>query len=97
VRLFSSITAHGGGISKNASQQKNHITLRILTVGFPFEGRVITVASGVKLNQTVNYRLHLDRTGDLGITAAGRSWYTTISATWRVKPLYFKAGVYVQD
>lgn len=60
------------------------------------EGRVITVASGVKLNQSFSYRLHLDRTGDLGITAAGRSWYTTMSAKWKVKPLYFKAGVYVQ-
>jgi hypothetical protein len=61
------------------------------------EGRVVTVATGVKLSQSFSYRLHLDRTGDLGITAAGRSWYTTISSTWRVKPLYFKAGVYVQD
>ncbi|WP_260957554.1 polysaccharide lyase family 7 protein [Pseudomonas citri] len=61
------------------------------------EGRVITVATGVQLNRSFSYRIHLDRTGDLGITAAGNSWYTTVSATWRDKPLYFKAGVYVQD
>ncbi|MCM2463547.1 polysaccharide lyase family 7 protein [Pseudomonas sp. LARHCG127] len=61
------------------------------------EGRVITVATGVKLNRSFSYRIHLDRTGDLGITAAGNSWYTTVGAAWRDKPLYFKAGVYVQD
>ncbi|MBO1541220.1 polysaccharide lyase family 7 protein [Pseudomonas sp. OA65] len=61
------------------------------------EGRVITVATGVKLNRSFSYRIHLDRTGDLGITAAGNSWYTTVGRAWRDKPLYFKAGVYVQD
>lgn len=61
------------------------------------EGRVITVATGVKLNRSFSYRIHLDRSGDLGITAAGHSWYTTVGGAWRDKPLYFKAGVYVQD
>ncbi|WP_457969112.1 polysaccharide lyase family 7 protein [Pseudomonas sp. R4-84] len=61
------------------------------------KGRVITVATGVKLNRSFSYRIHLDRTGDLGITAAGNSWYTTVGRAWRDKPLYFKAGVYVQD
>ncbi|QGA52545.1 polysaccharide lyase family 7 protein [Pseudomonas brassicacearum] len=61
------------------------------------EGRVITVATGVELNRSFSYRIHLDRTGDLGITAAGHSWYTTVGRAWRDKPLYFKAGVYVQD
>jgi hypothetical protein len=61
------------------------------------KGRVITVATGVKLDRAFSYRIHLDRTGDLGITAAGNSWYTTVGSAWRVKPLYFKAGVYVQD
>ncbi|SFX43120.1 MULTISPECIES: polysaccharide lyase family 7 protein [unclassified Pseudomonas] len=61
------------------------------------EGRVITIATGIALDRSFSYRLHLDRTGDLGITAAGYSWYTTVGGAWRVKPLYFKAGVYVQD
>lgn len=61
------------------------------------KSRVITVATGVKLDRAFSYRIHLDRTGDLGITAAGNSWYTTVGGAWRVKPLYFKAGVYVQD
>ena len=61
------------------------------------EGRVITVATGVKLNQEFSYLIHLSPGGALGISAAGYQWNTDISAKWRVKPLYFKAGVYVQD
>jgi hypothetical protein len=61
------------------------------------EGRVITIATGVKLNQQFSYLIHLSPAGALGISAAGYQWDTKISAKWRVKPLYFKAGVYVQD
>ncbi|MHC8307772.1 polysaccharide lyase family 7 protein [Pseudomonas sp. PB3P13] len=61
------------------------------------EGRVITVATGVKLNQEFSYLIHLSPGGALGVSAAGYQWNTDISAKWRVKPLYFKAGVYVQD
>ena len=61
------------------------------------EGRVITIATGVKLNQQFSYLIHLSPGGALGISAAGYQWDTNISATWRNKPLYFKAGVYVQD
>jgi hypothetical protein len=61
------------------------------------EGRVITVASGVKLDQAFSYLIHLSPGGALGVSAAGYQWDTNISQTWRVKPLYFKAGVYVQD
>ncbi len=61
------------------------------------ESRVITVATGVKLNQEFSYLIHLSPGGALGISAAGYQWDTDISEKWRVKPLYFKAGVYVQD
>ncbi|WP_148053277.1 polysaccharide lyase family 7 protein, partial [Pseudomonas frederiksbergensis] len=61
------------------------------------EGRVITVATGVKLDQEFSYLLHLSPGGQLGISAADYHWDSNISATWRDKPLYFKAGVYVQD
>jgi hypothetical protein len=59
--------------------------------------RVITIATGVKLNQEFSYLIHLSPGGALGISAAGYQWDTDISAMWRDKPLYFKAGVYVQD
>ena len=61
------------------------------------DGRVITIATGVKLNQQFAYMIHLSPHGALGISAAGYKWDTDISKTWSVKPLYFKAGVYVQD
>lgn len=59
--------------------------------------RVITIATGVKLNQEFSYLIHLSPGGALGISAAGYQWDTDISTMWRDKPLYFKAGVYVQD
>jgi hypothetical protein len=31
------------------------------------------------------------------VTARDANWSSPISATWRDKPLYFKAGVYTQD
>ena len=61
------------------------------------EGRVITIATGIKLDREFSYLIHLSPGGALGISAAGYQWDTKISATWRDKPLYFKAGVYVQD
>ena len=59
--------------------------------------RVITIATGVKLDREFSYLIHLSPGGALGISAAGYQWDTDISAMWRDKPLYFKAGVYVQD
>lgn len=79
------------------SSSTGNIVVKVRSHPDDDEARVITVATGVKIDQSFSYRIHLDRTGDLGITAAGNSWYTTISATWKDKPLYFKAGVYVQD
>ena len=40
---------------------------------------------------------HLSPGGAVGVCAAGYQWYTQIRAPWRNKPLYFKAGAYIQD
>ncbi|MCJ8206667.1 polysaccharide lyase family 7 protein [Pseudomonas sp. RGM2987] len=61
------------------------------------EGQVIIVATGVKLDRNFTYMIHLSPKGALGISAAGFNWRTTIDPSWKDKPLYFKAGVYVQD
>ena len=74
-----------------------NIVAKVRTRPDDAEGRVITIASGVKLDQDFSYLIHLSPGGALGISAAGSQWDSKISATWRDKPLYFKAGVYVQD
>lgn len=61
------------------------------------EGRVITIARNVPMDREFSYLIHLSPGGALGISAAGYQWDGQLSATWRDKPLYFKAGVYVQD
>lgn len=61
------------------------------------KGRVITVAEDVPLNETFNYIIRLSPGGMLNVTAKNMNWHERISATWSVKPLYFKAGVYTQD
>lgn len=61
------------------------------------ESRVIPIAEGVPLNEEFKYIIHLSRTGELSVSARDRNWSSAISATWRDKPLYFKAGVYTQD
>ncbi|AZC33923.1 lyase, putative [Pseudomonas chlororaphis subsp. piscium] len=61
------------------------------------ESRVIIVAENVPLNREFSYLIHLSPGGALGVSAAGYQWDTQLSSTWRDKPLYFKAGVYVQD
>ena len=60
-------------------------------------GHVITIASGVPLNQRFTYHVHLTPAGTLSISAYGRNWKSRIDSDWAVKPLYFKAGVYPQD
>ena len=74
-----------------------NIVAKVRTRPDDAEGRVITIATGVKLDQDFSYLIHLSPGGALGISAAGSQWDSKISATWRDKPLYFKAGVYVQD
>ncbi len=61
------------------------------------KSRVIQIAEGVPLNERFNYKIHLSPGGDLSVSSRGKNWSSPISATWRDKPLYFKAGVYVQD
>ena len=60
-------------------------------------GQVITIATGIKLNQSFSSLIHLSPAGVLTINGAGYQWSSPISSTWSDKPLYFKAGVYVQD
>lgn len=60
-------------------------------------GQVITIATGVPLDRNFSYQIHLSPKGALGISAAGYNWRTTIDPSWKTKPLYFKAGAYVQD
>ncbi|QQZ41727.1 polysaccharide lyase family 7 protein [Pseudomonas sp. SK3(2021)] len=61
------------------------------------ESRVIIVAENVPLDREFSYLIHLSPGGALGVSAAGYQWDTQLSSAWRDKPLYFKAGVYVQD
>ena len=60
-------------------------------------GQVITIASGVPLNQRFTYHIHLTPNGTLSISSYNRNWNAQINSEWAVKPLYFKAGVYTQD
>ncbi|WP_372438734.1 polysaccharide lyase family 7 protein, partial [Pandoraea sputorum] len=59
--------------------------------------RVIRVAEGVELNERFKYIIHLSRGGELSVSARDMNWKTDIGASWRDKPLYFKAGVYTPD
>jgi hypothetical protein len=59
--------------------------------------RVIQIAEGVPMNEPFKYIIHLSPGGELSVSARNMNWSSPISATWRDKPLYFKAGVYTQD
>ncbi|CAM3257539.1 polysaccharide lyase family 7 protein [Pseudomonas floridensis] len=61
------------------------------------ESKVYKIAEGVPLNEKFKYIIHLSRSGQLSVSARDVNWNTQISSSWRDKPLYFKAGVYVQD
>jgi hypothetical protein len=58
---------------------------------------VITVATGVPMNKSLNYVISLDKTGTLSVTAYNKVWTTRIGSAWSSADMYFKAGVYVQD
>ncbi len=58
---------------------------------------VITVATGVPMKKNLNYMIHLTKAGTLSVTAYNFNWTTKVDPQWATKPLYFKAGVYVQD
>jgi len=57
----------------------------------------ITVAKGVALSQRFTYSIHLTPTGTLSVNANSFKWATKLDSSWKLKPLYFKAGMYVQD
>ncbi|WP_309675010.1 polysaccharide lyase family 7 protein [Pseudomonas sp.] len=81
----------------SASTQSGNIVAKVRMRPDDDDARIITLATGVKLDREFNYLIHLSPGGALGISAAGYQWDTEISKTWSVKPLYFKAGAYVQD
>jgi hypothetical protein len=41
--------------------------------------------------------INLNKAGLLSVYAADGEWNERIGAAWGAKPLYFKAGAYVQD
>jgi hypothetical protein len=59
--------------------------------------QVITLASGIALDQRFTYVLHLTPKGSLTINLNETKWSTRLDSAWASKPLYFKAGVYPQD
>ncbi len=74
-----------------------NIVAKVRTAPTDEEGQVITVLSGVKMDQRFTYTLHLTPKGSLSVTVNGAQWSTKLDPTWAPKPLYFKAGVYTQD
>jgi hypothetical protein len=74
-----------------------NIVAKVRTTPLDEEGQVITVLSGVKLNQRFTYTLHLTPKGSLVINVNSAQWSTVMDPSWAPKPLYFKAGVYTQD
>lgn len=79
------------------SKQNGNIVAKIRNRPDDKESRVVLVAENVALERRFSYSIHLSPGGALSVNAADFRWATQISATWRDKPLYFKAGVYVQD
>ncbi|SDZ46805.1 polysaccharide lyase family 7 protein [Pseudomonas sp. NFIX28] len=79
------------------TSQSGNIVAKVRMHPDDAESRVIIVAENVPLNREFSYLIHLSPGGALGVSAAGYQWNTQLSSTWRDKPLYFKAGVYVQD
>ncbi|MGH8354253.1 MAG: polysaccharide lyase family 7 protein [Pseudomonas sp.] len=59
--------------------------------------QVITVAQGVALSQRFTYSIHLTPGGTLSVNANSYNWSSKLDPAWAPKPLYFKAGMYVQD
>ncbi|NMF41579.1 polysaccharide lyase family 7 protein, partial [Pseudomonas sp. SWRI 103] len=49
------------------------------------------------LQKSFTYVINLNKAGLLAVYAADKEWNARIGAAWASKPLYFKAGVYVQD
>ncbi|MCY1497554.1 Alginate lyase [compost metagenome] len=60
-------------------------------------GTVIPLLSGIPLNQRFSYVINLSPRGQLSVMVNGSLWSQQLSTAWAPKPLYFKAGAYVQD
>ncbi|MDA8484937.1 polysaccharide lyase family 7 protein [Pseudomonas resinovorans] len=58
---------------------------------------VISLLSGIPLNQRFSYVIDLSPKGVLSVMVNGSLWSQQLSTAWAPKPLYFKAGVYAQD
>ncbi|KTC35918.1 MAG: polysaccharide lyase family 7 protein [Pseudomonas sp.] len=80
-----------------AGQGSGNIVAKVRMRPDDSQSRVIDVAKNVPLDRSFSYLIHLSPAGVLGVSAAGYQWDTRLGAAWRNKPLYFKAGVYVQD
>jgi hypothetical protein len=79
-----------------ASSASGNIVAKVrLTPEAPIQ--IVTLASGIALNQRFTYVLHLTSKGTLAINLNGIKWSTKVDSAWASKLLYFKAGVYPQD
>ncbi|MGV8916952.1 MAG: polysaccharide lyase family 7 protein [Pseudomonas sp.] len=79
------------------STQSGNIVAKVRNRFDDKDPRVITIAEDLPLNEPFKYIIHLSSGGQLSISVRDMNWSSPISATWRDKPLYFKAGVYTQD
>ncbi|MES2818810.1 MAG: polysaccharide lyase family 7 protein [Pseudomonadota bacterium] len=80
-----------------AWQGTGNIVAKVRLTPADATGQVITIATGVALNQRFTYNIHLTPNGTLSVNSYGRLWSAKLDTTWASKPLYFKAGVYTQD
>jgi hypothetical protein len=58
---------------------------------------VHTLVQGIPLNQRLTYSIGLSAGGTLSVYVNKVNWSGKLNSAWKTKPLYFKAGVYVQD
>ncbi|TRX72960.1 polysaccharide lyase family 7 protein [Pseudomonas mangiferae] len=77
--------------------QTANLVAKIRFTPYDAEGQVYTLLSGIRLDQRFSYTLNLTPTGKLNIVLNDKAWSTQLSTLWAPKPLYFKAGVYIQD
>lgn len=78
-----------------ASRQGNVIANYRLKPGS--EDITIVIAKGIELGRKFSYEVRFSSAGYLNVSSQGYSWGKQISASWKNKPLYFKAGAYTLD
>ena len=79
------------------SKKKGNLVAKVRNRPNDTQPLVVTLAENVPLAKNFTYVINLTPGGTLNIKAASGQWSRQISTTWRDKPLYFKAGAYVQD